>query len=516
MELFVSRVGFRTRRSFITNLAFFIPPFPCFGPPPPTIPDGLFRSTNPASSSEELMPSSSGASLAAVAPSSSAAESAARWGATTPQSSAGGTSENGSKSQNKASTHAAKLSRKATAMAKDAADKAKENSTKRRVNKGWTRIQAKTETIMKQVSKQKHQGTFAAKKKLVTDRRHRITMQIDGIRQQQLQRLHARDVEREESNKIKSDSAKLWKVIRTFTIHPNRKWKQFWDVCILLLVVFSAVHIPLLLAFPDLPDIGVWQIIVDVLFIVDFFLCFRTGFVRPDNEIELEQGKIVSHYLKTWFPIDFAACFPLDIFFQEQEGSADDASSKQVKALLRLLKLPRLLRLGRLLKFLARFKYAGAMKIVKFILLLILVGHWTGCVFFFILNLENQYGYDTWMETNVGLIVDGDDIGARYLNMLYTAFLMLIGEGMDMETSLERAYGALVVLIGTIVTAVIVGNVSFVVSNQNSTQFLYQQKVDMISDEMRALHLPGEFFFEHGSLSLYFLSRTACRDRCSS
>jgi hypothetical protein len=97
------------------------------------------------------------------------------------------------------------------------------------------------------------------------------------------------------------------------------------------------------------------------------------------------------------------------------------------------------------------------------------------------------------METNVGLIVDGDDIRGRYLNMLYTAFLMLIGEGMDMETSLERAFGALVVLIGTIVTAVIVGNVSFVVSNQNSTQFQYQQKVDMITDEMRALHLPGEF-----------------------
>ena len=32
--------------------------------------------------------------------------------------------------------------------------------------------------------------------------------------------------------------------------------------------------------------------------------------------------------------------------------------------MLRLLKLPRLLRLGRLLKFLARFKYAGAMKIM--------------------------------------------------------------------------------------------------------------------------------------------------------
>ena len=435
------------------------------------------------------MPSSSSASLAAVAPVSSEIESAATWGA----SSSGGASGGASKTGSTESKHASKLSRKATAMVKDVADRTKETTTKRRVNKGWTRIQAKTETIMKQVSEQKEQGTFAARKKLVTDRRHRITMQIDGIRQEQLQRLSEREAERKLAESADSGSRKLIERLKTFTIHPQRTWKQIWDIFILLLVVFSAVHIPLLLAFPDLPDIGAYQITIDVLFIIDFFLCFRTGFVRPDNEIELEQGKIVSHYLKTWFPIDFAACFPLDIFFQEEEGSEQDASSRQVKALLRLLKLPRLLRLGRLLKFLARFKYAGAMKILKFVLLLILVGHWTGCVFFFILNLENQFGYDTWMETNVGLIVDGDNIGDRYLNMLYTAFLMLIGEGMDMETSLERAFGALVVLIGTIVTAVIVGNVSFVVSNQNSTQFQYQQKVDMITDEMRALHLPGEF-----------------------
>ena len=180
----------------------------------------------------------------------------------------------------------------------------------------------------------------------------------------------------------------------------------------------------------------------------------------------------------------------LDYFFPETDNeSADTAKYKQV---LRLLKLPRLLRLGRLLKFLARFKYAGAMKILKFILMLILVAHWVGCAFFFIIGLEDEWGANTWMEHNVGLIQPGEGIASRYLYMLYTSFLMLIGEGMDMETDIERAYGSFVVLVGTIVTAVIVGNVSFVVSNQNSTAFQYQSKIDMISDEMRALHLPAE------------------------
>ena len=84
--------------------------------------------------------------------------------------------------------------------------------------------------------------------------------------------------------------------------------------------------------------------------------------------------------------------------------------------------------------------------------------------------------------------------------MLYTSFLMLIGDGMDMETDVELLYGSLISVIGLIVTAVIVGNVSFVVSNQNSTSFQYQSKIDMITDEMRALHLPQELQVSTGEL----------------
>lgn len=124
--------------------------------------------------------------------------------------------------------------------------------------------------------------------------------------------------------------------------------------------------------------------------------------------------------------------------------------------------------------------------------MLILVAHWSGCFFFFLLQIEDEYGHSTWLEHNVGHIQAGENLSERYLTALYTGFLMLIGEGMDVETSAETFYASLMVLLGTIVTAVIVGNVSFVVSNQNSTAFKYQSKIDMITDEMRALHLPSE------------------------
>lgn len=47
--------------------------------------------------------------------------------------------------------------------------------------------------------------------------------------------------------------------------------------------------------------------------------------------------------------------------------------------------------------------------------MLILVAHWSGCAFFFLINLQDEYGANTWMEKNVGLITPGEHITTRYL-----------------------------------------------------------------------------------------------------
>ena len=209
--------------------------------------------------------------------------------------------------------------------------------------------------------------------------------------------------------------------------------------------------------------------------------------MTANGEIEMRQTEIVKHYSKTWMPIDLAACFPLDFLFPSEKDTGTRA-----KTMLRLLKLPRMLRLGRLFKYLARLKYAGAMKIVRFIFSLVIVAHWTGCLFFFLCNIENEFGYGTWIEKHMGVIVHGEDLSRRYLTCLYTAFLLLIGEGTEMVTEVELLFGSCAALVGTIIIAIIVGNVSFVVSNQNSTAFQYQSSMDLLADEMRAIDLPEE------------------------
>lgn len=52
---------------------------------------------------------------------------------------------------------------------------------------------------------------------------------------------------------------------------------------------------------------------VDVTFIVDIIINFRTTFVNSNDEVVSHPAKIAVHYLKGWFVIDLVAAIPFDL-----------------------------------------------------------------------------------------------------------------------------------------------------------------------------------------------------------
>ena len=103
------------------------------------------------------------------------------------------------------------------------------------------------------------------------------------------------------------------------------------------------------------------QLVVDVYFIIDIFLNFRTSYYTSDGTREDRPDKIAKAYLKGWFTIDFLSCLPLGYvgyFFQDNgTASAATAGSMAVAAdgakgdsTIRLLKVLRLVRLSKMLR----------------------------------------------------------------------------------------------------------------------------------------------------------------------
>ena len=279
-------------------------------------------------------------------------------------------------------------------------------------------------------------------------------------------------------------------------INPHVPWKSQWDVLIIILVIVNAVMIPLTIAFPDetVEDPGV-TLTMDVLFMVDLGINFRTAIILENGLLEWDVREIRQTYLRGWFPIDLVACIPLDFCLQlvflisggDPDGSGTNSGSDaaKVKLLLRLLKLPRLLRMGRIFKYLERSAAAALWRITRLLIGYVMVGHWLGCIFIFICQAEANEGMQTFFTPNAD-----DSFGDVYVHALRTAMLMMIGEGIDVATEIEEWFATAMLVIGNVLSAVIIGNISIVLANRNVKQSQYNTKIDTVAVTMRTMKIP--------------------------
>ena len=117
-------------------------------------------------------------------------------------------------------------------------------------------------------------------------------------------------------------------------INNESVFKVTWDWFVLALVLYTAIEIPFTMSFlTTARQTDVWQkinsgepheiinIIVDVMFIVDIVINFRTTYVEQKTQLIIsEPKKIAIHYLKTWFFVDFVAAIPFDFFIPSGVG----------------------------------------------------------------------------------------------------------------------------------------------------------------------------------------------------
>ena len=92
---------------------------------------------------------------------------------------------------------------------------------------------------------------------------------------------------------------------------PENNFKRTWNLIIALLLVYTAVFVPIRVAFFDEVStfVLILETMVDSVFIADIVLTFFTA-IEKLNTIEVRHSKIASEYLKSWFWFDLVASIP--------------------------------------------------------------------------------------------------------------------------------------------------------------------------------------------------------------
>ena len=161
------------------------------------------------------------------------------------------------------------------------------------------------------------------------------------------------------------------------------KYKQLWDVLVLLLAVVTSFTVGFELVLKSLPASSAYQIFTylsDSLFFIDILVQFRTTFFSNEGEEVRDLKKIAMRYIRGLFFIDLVATIPWSLFDQP------------ILKLLKILKVTRITRFTKVIEKLELKEDQKAMvKIFKLILVMLLTLHIIGCIFFIVVDIEREW-----------------------------------------------------------------------------------------------------------------------------
>ncbi|KAM8905580.1 voltage-gated inwardly rectifying potassium channel KCNH7-like isoform 1-T1 [Spinachia spinachia] len=309
-----------------------------------------------------------------------------------------------------------------------------------------------------------------------------------------------------------------------WTILHYSPFKAVWDWLILLLVIYTAIFTPYSAAFllNDIAEqmrrkcgyscspLNVVDLIVDIMFIVDILINFRTTYVNANEEVVSHPAKIAIHYFKGWFLIDMVAAIPFDLLIF---GSGSDETT----TLIGLLKTARLLRLVRVARKLDRYSEYGAAVLMLLMCIFALIAHWLACIWYAIGNVEKPYLEHKigWLD-NLGVSIgkkynysdpsSGPSIKDKYVTALYFTFSSLTSVGfgnVSPNTNSEKIFSICVMLIGSLMYASIFGNVSAIIQRLYSGTARYHLQMLRVKEFIRFHQIPNplrqrlEEYFQH-------------------
>ncbi|OQR89400.1 Voltage-gated Ion Channel (VIC) Superfamily [Thraustotheca clavata] len=288
-------------------------------------------------------------------------------------------------------------------------------------------------------------------------------------------------------------------------LSPFGRFRRIWDSLLAFAVIYLCWYIPFNVAlvwWSPSPWLSVLNSILDVIFVMDVFISFRTAIVVYGELID-DPMVVARYYMKSWFFIDFIAVFPVEWFVTLNSTS----STKSVK-LLKYIKLPRLLRLSQLVRRFRRFqRYEGSFIIISAFIFSV---HIAGCGWILIMQPCEVVTDSSPIQLQT--FCDPSNAFEAYSLGFHHALAIMASMSLDCvfattdplsggyrltylnATSLPSGLleiSNFLALFGILLGSIIISSSVFVVQSWNRAGYQFRKRLDIIHNEMEYLQLPA-------------------------
>ena len=408
-----------------------------------------------------------------------------------------------------------------------------------------------------------------------------------------------RRVKRRNSKLSDDDSQRSWKVLlkkyacyfvprklRSFkgccttccikVVHPDSRFRSSWNVCLAFFILYCGFSVPFEIAFetdmiqsmctdPQNPygklilrgecDAFLqwfWlNFIVDVFFMADICLNFRTGYMSEGHFVS-DDWLVAKSYLKGSFIMDCLGTFPLNILLMitnpanpygdtqvaEMIAAAETAAggsgtdvgrANRMLRLLRMAKLAKLARMRKLAKYAAAFEEylnPGVLAIVKLVAISIICCHMFGSLWWMISDLEmseeasgsedltfaspyyageNKWHPPFWLKHEASLSM-------KYMHAFFWGAGMvtsLVPRDIEPLTIMESLVTTSTMFFGLLLNAFVISSLNQALASMNASKQFTGKQLEMIKSYLLVKQVPSSLRGRVMEFYEYLLSSSA-------
>ncbi|BFZ26111.1 hypothetical protein BsWGS_29150 [Bradybaena similaris] len=169
-----------------------------------------------------------------------------------------------------------------------------------------------------------------------------------------------------------------------------------------------------------------------------------------------------------------------------------------------VLKTARLLRLLRVIRRIEAFAEYGSAVLLLLMVTFTLIGHWLACIFYAIATMERPqlHAPISWLDGLANQTemyfysndsTSGPTIRSRYITSLYFTFTILTSIGFGNvapNTNMEKIFSIFAMMLGSLLSAAIFGNVSSIMLRVYQGSDEYHEKVQSVKEFVNFHHIP--------------------------